>query len=60
MRTVAGSPGGIESRTRRLPRARGGLGGLWELMRDPEAQETLRFLIEVGKELRGTLAAPPR
>jgi uncharacterized protein YjgD (DUF1641 family) len=30
----------------------GGLGGLWHLMRDPEAQDTLRFLLDVGKKLR--------
>lgn len=36
----------------------GGLGGLWHLMRDPEAQDTLRFLLDVGKKLRqGALIA---
>ncbi len=30
----------------------GGLGGLWQLMRDPEAQDTLRFMLAVGKQLR--------
>jgi uncharacterized protein YjgD (DUF1641 family) len=30
----------------------GGIGGLWHMMRDPETQETLRFLLAVGKELR--------
>ncbi|MDE1950265.1 MAG: DUF1641 domain-containing protein, partial [Burkholderiales bacterium] len=30
----------------------GGLGGLWQMMRDPEAQDTLRFMLAVGKELR--------
>jgi uncharacterized protein YjgD (DUF1641 family) len=30
----------------------GGFGGLWQLMRDPETQDTLRFLLAVGKELR--------
>ena len=30
----------------------GGFGGLWQLMRDPEAQDTLRFLLTVGKQLR--------
>jgi hypothetical protein len=30
----------------------GGIGGLWQLMRDPEAQDTLRFLLAVGKQLR--------
>ena len=30
----------------------GGIGGLWQMMRDPEAQDTLRFLLAVGKQLR--------
>ncbi|MCC7059466.1 MAG: DUF1641 domain-containing protein [Burkholderiaceae bacterium] len=38
--------------TRRLPPSRGGVGGLWQLMRDPDSQDTLRFLLAVGKELR--------
>jgi hypothetical protein len=47
-------------RTSRMPPSRGGLGGMWELMRDPEAQDTLRFLLAVGKELRGALVPPAR
>ena len=30
----------------------GGIGGLWNMMRDPETQDTLRFLLAVGKQLR--------
>ncbi|MHB8725167.1 MAG: DUF1641 domain-containing protein [Casimicrobiaceae bacterium] len=30
----------------------GGLGGVWRLLRDPESQDTLRFLLAVGKQLR--------
>ena len=30
----------------------GGIGGLWSLMKDPENQESLRFLISVGKRMR--------
>lgn len=30
----------------------GGVGGLWQMLRDPEAQDTLRFLLAVGKQLR--------
>lgn len=30
----------------------GGIGGLWSMMRDPETQDTLRFLLAVGKQLR--------
>jgi len=38
--------------SRAAPPSAGGIGGLWHLMRDPEAQDTLRFLLAVGKELR--------
>jgi len=34
------------------PPAAGGLGGLWSLMREAENQESLRFLINLGKALR--------
>jgi uncharacterized protein YjgD (DUF1641 family) len=44
--------------SRAAPPSRGGLGGLWHLMRDPEAQDTLRFLLAVGKELRRGWGAP--
>ena len=30
----------------------GGLGGLWRMMRDPENQQTLRFLLAFGREIR--------
>ena len=35
------------------PAATGGFGGLWQLMRDPENQEALRFMLAVGRGLRG-------
>jgi uncharacterized protein YjgD (DUF1641 family) len=38
--------------SRAAPPSGGGVGGLWHMMRDPEAQDTLRFLLAVGKELR--------
>jgi uncharacterized protein YjgD (DUF1641 family) len=38
----------------------GGLGGLWHLLRDPESQDTLRFLLAVGKQLRQGPAADRR
>ncbi len=38
--------------SRSAPPSRGGLGGLWQMMRDPEAQDTLRFMLTVGKQLR--------
>jgi uncharacterized protein YjgD (DUF1641 family) len=33
--------------------SRGGVGGLLHLMRDRENQETLRFLLAVGRGMRG-------
>jgi uncharacterized protein YjgD (DUF1641 family) len=38
--------------TERAPRAPGGFKGLWGLMRDPDNQDALRFLINLGKEMR--------
>ena len=35
------------------PRAAGGFGGLWSMMRDPDNQDALRFLINLGKATRG-------
>jgi uncharacterized protein YjgD (DUF1641 family) len=35
------------------PAAAGGFGGLWQLMRDPENQETLRFMLALGRGMRG-------
>ena len=32
------------------PAAAGGFGGLWALMRDPQNQESLRFLLAFGRE----------
>jgi hypothetical protein len=40
----------------KAPKSAGGVGGLWGLMRDPDNQDALRYLIEVGKALR---AVPP-
>jgi uncharacterized protein YjgD (DUF1641 family) len=38
------------------PAAAGGVGGLWRLMRAPENQETLRFLLALGRGFRGHVA----
>ncbi|MBK7063370.1 MAG: hypothetical protein IPH51_24255 [Rubrivivax sp.] len=38
--------------SRAAPPSAGGFGGLWQLMRDPESQDTLRFMLGVGKQLR--------
>jgi uncharacterized protein YjgD (DUF1641 family) len=35
------------------PRSSGGMGGLWTLMRDPQTQDALRFMVNVGKKLHG-------
>jgi len=44
--------------SRTAPPAKGGIGGLWDLMRDPEAQETLRFMLAIGKQLRTGWPSP--
>jgi uncharacterized protein YjgD (DUF1641 family) len=36
----------------RAPRATGGVGGLWGMMRDPDNQDALRYLINLGKAMR--------
>jgi len=38
--------------TARAPRATGGFGGLWSMMRDPDNQDALRYLINLGKAMR--------
>lgn len=38
--------------SREAPPTSGGLGGLWHMMRDPETQDTLRFLLSIGKQMR--------
>ncbi|MGE5116971.1 MAG: DUF1641 domain-containing protein [Betaproteobacteria bacterium] len=43
--------------SRAAPSSAGGIGGLWGLMRDPETQDTLRFLLAVGKQLRTSWGA---
>ncbi len=40
------------------PKSAGGFGGLWALMRDPENQDALRFLINVGKAMCAAGAKP--
>ena len=36
----------------KAPPSSGGFGGLWAMLKDPDNQESLRFLITVGKKLR--------
>jgi uncharacterized protein YjgD (DUF1641 family) len=38
------------------PKSAGGFGGLWSMMREPDNQDALRYLIEVGKALRAATA----
>jgi Protein of unknown function (DUF1641) len=38
--------------TEKGARATGGFGGLWGMLRDPDNQDSLRFLINLGKEMR--------
>ncbi|MCG6877315.1 MAG: DUF1641 domain-containing protein [Betaproteobacteria bacterium] len=40
--------------TARAERASGGFGGLWGMMRDPDNQDALRYLINLGKAMRAT------
>ncbi len=43
---------GAGTKAAQAPKSSGGVGGLWSLMRDPDNQDALRYLIEVGKALR--------
>ena len=47
--------GALEAANREMtaqPAAGGGFGGLWHLMKQPENQETLRFLLAFGRAFR--------
>lgn len=39
------------------PAAAGGFGGLWRMMSDPENQEALRFMLALGRGMRGGKAS---
>jgi hypothetical protein len=48
--------GALETADREIgakPAPGGGVGGLWQILRDRENQETLRFLLAVGRGFRG-------
>jgi uncharacterized protein YjgD (DUF1641 family) len=52
---LEGTMGALEAAKREVaagPAAGGGLGGLWQLLRDPESQESLRYLLAFAKEFR--------
>jgi len=44
--------------SRTAPASPGGFRGLWSMLRDPETQDTLRFMLTVGKQLRKDLGKP--
>ena len=41
-----------EAEARQAPAPTGGFSGLWQVLRDPETQKTLQFLLVFGKHLR--------
>lgn len=52
--------GALETANRDMtakPAASGGFGGMWQLLRERENQETLRFLLAFGRGFRGHRAA---
>jgi uncharacterized protein YjgD (DUF1641 family) len=52
---LEGTMGALDAAQRETdaqPAAGGGLGGLWQLLRDPESQQSLRFLLAFAKEFR--------
>jgi uncharacterized protein YjgD (DUF1641 family) len=52
---LEGTMGALDAAKRDVaeqPAAGGGLGGLWQLLRDPESQESLRYLLAFAKEFR--------
>ena len=59
LQAMAGAIDAAAAASRTQPRSRGGAGGLWQMMRDPETQDTLRYLLEVGRQLRSLPGSPP-
>lgn len=55
---MLGSIEAAAAASRAAPPSGGGLGGLWSMLRDPEAQDTLRFMLMLGKQLRKDLGKP--
>lgn len=52
---LEGTIGALDAAQREVsaqPVGAGGLGGLWQLLRDPESQQSLRFLLAFAKEFR--------
>jgi uncharacterized protein YjgD (DUF1641 family) len=42
--------------TAQAPKSGGGVGGLWSVLREPESQDALRYLIDIGKAVRSATA----
>ena len=49
---VVGAVDGAATESRAGQASAGGVSGMWRLLRDPETQETLRFLLAVGRRLK--------
>lgn len=52
---LEGTIGALDAAKREVgakPATAGGLGGLWQLLRDPESQQSLRFLLAFAREFR--------
>ncbi|CDQ10992.1 conserved protein of unknown function [Acidithiobacillus ferrivorans] len=50
---------GAAEESAHAPTPKGGVGGLWEIIRQPETQQTIQFLILVGKHFRSRRRAHP-
>ena len=47
---------GAAAASAQQPKSSGGVGGLWSLMREPDNQDALRYLINAGKAVRSATA----
>ncbi|MHB8237240.1 MAG: helical membrane plugin domain-containing protein [Acidithiobacillus ferrivorans] len=50
---------GAAAEAAHAPTPKGGVGGLWEIIKQPETQQTIQFLILVGKHFRARQRAHP-
>ena len=50
---------GAAEESAHAPTPKGGVGGLWEIIKQPETQQTIQFLILVGKHFRSRRRAHP-
>ena len=49
---MLGAASAASSNAAALPPAKGGFGGAWQLLTDPETQEALRFMVLLSKQLK--------